>query len=123
MPSTSVRPGDGALGIEIEQAAEMRIFAAGAAEIVPGGERDGLHLGVRFFRIGGPDIGERRPMRLEERTEGAGDRGAQGTGALGAERPREGEDAAHDADHDRSDETREKVAGTVGLLHVGEILA
>ena len=56
--------GHGALGIEIEQAAEMRIFAAGAAEIVPGGERDGPHLGVRFFRIGGADIGKRGPVRL-----------------------------------------------------------
>jgi hypothetical protein len=59
----------------------------------------------------------------QERAEGAGERRAHCAGALGAERPRQGEDATHDADHDRLRQARDKAAGAVGLLHVFEILA
>ena len=59
MPSTSVRPGDRVVRVEIEQAAEMRVFGTRAAEIVPGGERDPPYLGVRFLRVSRADIGER----------------------------------------------------------------
>ncbi|MCD6070689.1 MAG: hypothetical protein K0S42_1205 [Microvirga sp.] len=62
-------------------------------------------------------------MSAKQGAEGAGQRRSHSAGALGAERPRQAEDAAHDADHDRLREARDEAAGAVGLLHVVGILA
>ena len=91
-------PRDGAVGIVIEQHAEMGILAAGAAEIVPGLEREGA---IRLGPIGerGAKIGERGPVRVEQRADAARERRAQIARALRPERAGKREDAADEADH------------------------
>ena len=115
MPSTSVRPGAALSGIEVEQGPEMGIFAAGAAEIVPGCPRHALDLGLGllrdrrrgYWRSAVLWAGSRGPI---ERASAAPDRAR----ALGPEGPRQGEDAAHDPDHDRLGQAREEAAGALG---------
>src|SRR5829696_8225044 len=85
--------------VVVEELAEMGVFGAEAADVLPRAGEDRANFGFALVRKGGAQIREADPVLRQERTEPARDRAPDGARPVGPERARQREHAADDADH------------------------